>query len=266
MPVAKSVKRRSALRAALASTAENETITIDEMMVLWGTSKGTFVNTRNLIPHFPDAKFVGDRGVIHYPRKEAIEALIAWEERDDTAMAQKSERLNKLLGISDQEAVATPSLSDMAKASALRAEADARMVQQRLLIPKAEVQRTAARVLEIVSRTLGHLDAIADPHGKLAPATRTNLKIVGEQAQLRVYGELKDMLAPNVEPDIPERASKARKRPGEAGVPPVPRKRGGGVDKPPRDAPARAKRNNDRVGDKKSVSKRSGRAKGKVEP
>ena len=191
MGVAKSVKRRSALAAALASTADGETITIDEMMLLWGVSKGTFVNTRNLIPFFPEASFVGDRGVINYPRRESLEALIKWETRGDEGEKTKSARLRKMMGHSDDDdAESIISMSDMAKASQLRAQIEERMVVQRELVSRADEQKTAARVFEILSRNLSRLGSVIDPNGREKPEVRARLDQNGSNLLLALHREM----------------------------------------------------------------------------
>ncbi len=191
MGVAKSINRRKALAEALESTVKGETITLDEMMILWGVSKGTFVNTRNLIPYFPEAAFVGARNVINWPRKEALEALIKWEMRGDGEAKAKTQRLNRMMGLEngeDDEAII--SISEMSKASGLRADIEERMIRQGELVPISENRRVAGRVFEIISRNLSRLGSVIDPNGREKPELRARLDQNGSNLLLAIHREL----------------------------------------------------------------------------
>lgn len=191
MGVAKSINRRKALAEALKSTAKGETITLDEMMILWGVSKGTFVNTRNLIPYFPEAAFVGAKNVINWPRKEALEALTKWEMRGDGEAKAKTQRLNKMMGLDSEEGEdSIISISEMSKASGLRADVEERMIRQGELVPISDNRRVAGRVFEIISRNLSRLGSVIDPNGREKPELRARLDQNGSNLLLAIHREL----------------------------------------------------------------------------
>lgn len=251
MPIASPIQRRAALQAALKSTTRGETITIDEMMVIMSMAKGTFVNHRNSIPYFPDASVVGARGRLLYPRKKALEALWKWETRGDVVEKKLDARRKALLGQRDEvaEAVSLP-LSEMARASTLMADRDARLVQQRQLIALRDAQITAARVFESVQRLLSRLGAAVDPTGEFSGEIHARLDKAGRDLLLQVHKDMKDMLAPDAT-DRPSDAGRIGSGPRKPRAPRAPRPSGKRVAKPARHAAAKRADRNNTVGDRK---------------
>jgi hypothetical protein len=257
-----SVQRRARLAAALDSSVDGEFVTLDDMMAVWGVSKGTMVNTIKMIPFFPPQDHVGERNRVYYKRREALAALQKWEHRGDHVNADRQRRLNKIMGITDEEEAGALPIGDMMKASALRAEMEQRMVAQRALVAKADVANTGARVFEIISRLLSNLGTVVDPNGIYPAAVREAADAAGHQRLLRIHAEMKDMLAGNVHDAQPDGDRKARggsRKPGNARPSGG---RGGGMGKPAGHAPAAGRDNDKSVGAKRPVRQRAKRAPG----
>lgn len=260
----KSLGRRQRIKIAMDETVDGETITIDEMMVVMGLSKPSFVNLRDQVDRaFGFPKVLSEGRKHFYPRQPALQALLNWETRGDQASADKDARMRKLLGISDST---TPliSISDLEKASRLRAEIDQRLVDQGKLVAVADLQRTASLLYSVFSRPLSNLGTVLDPNGTYPAKVREGLDKLGKDLLLRMHKELGDKLAPNVEPDQPERSKPARAGSGKPRVPPKPRDGGAGVPKSARQPKAAGQRVDKRVGKRAPADQGKKRARGQV--
>ncbi len=231
------IRRRARIKEALRTTTKGETITLDELTAVYGlTSKGAFVNIRNVITDFPDPQVSGKRHF--YDRHLALQALDRFERRGDAVAAAKSDRIKALLGI-ETGGEALLNISDLQKASALRAEMEQRMKEQGLLIPVSEVQASYSRIFEILSRPLGNLGTVLDPNGLWPMEQRDAADKAGHEILLQLHAEVKDKLAPHAVITRPNRATKARKPAARSDAVEDGRKGRPGNPKPARHSPAR---------------------------
>lgn len=188
--------RRERLRIALDTAVEGETIKLDELAKVWGVGKPAFVNVRDRIDHFPAATIDGKTHF--YPRLKALQSLDRWERREDANNADKNNRIAQLIGV-ESAGAATMSLSDLTKASALRAEMEERMRAQGQLVAFAKLQTTAGKVFELLSRGLSNMGTVMDPNGAWSSDDRERADKHGRALLLRLHGEMKDMLGPDAD-------------------------------------------------------------------
>ena len=189
--ITESVDRRRRLQEELATATDGETITNTEMMNLWGVTKGRWSDLRNRMPDFPMPIVSG--GVQLYPRQTALERMWAWETRNDKTDKEKARRMAALLGVDDFSGV-LPSMSEMQKASQLRAEIEARMIAQGQLVRRGDVASLLARVFELQSKRLSSLGTLIDPNGAYPQELRDAADAAGNSLLMAMHGELKHML------------------------------------------------------------------------
>lgn len=213
--ISESVDRRRRLEEARRTAAAGETITNTEMMNIWGVSKGRWTDIRNNIPDFPTPIVTGNKQL--YPRLASLDLMWAWETRGDQVAEVKKKRMAALLGVDEVDG-SMPNLSDMAKASALRAEIETRMIAQGDLVPRAQVRRLSSQIGEFLSRRLSSLGSVLDPNGKWTPEARDAADKAGQEWLLRIYDEMKDMLAADAHAQ-PQGSRADRARPGQPGAP-----------------------------------------------
>lgn len=183
--------RRDRIAEALRTAKKGESIGLTELAKVWGVGKPAFVNVRDRIADFPAATQNGN--VYVYPRLKALQALDRYERRADDATAAKQARLAKLVGVPMEDS--RLSLSDLIKANQLQADIDNRIAAQKLIVPKAAVQSTAAKVFERLSRTLSDLGTVVDPNGQFTTEVRAAADKAGKELLLRIHADLKDMLS-----------------------------------------------------------------------
>lgn len=226
---AKDMARRARIETALAEAKTGQTIELLELAKIWGVGKPAFVNIRDKIdPPFPAPTVDGK--LYRYPRKKALQALDRWERRGDSAAAEKADRLARLVGADPETATSAFSISDLQKAHNLRIEMEARMREQGLLLARAEVQATAGKVFEILSRALSSLGTLVDPNGQWAPEDRAAADKAGEDLLLRIHAEMRHLLTPDATVSAP-RPDRNGSATGGAGRSGVSGKRSGGVGK-----------------------------------
>lgn len=195
--------RRSDLKAALKRAGTDDLLTLDACAVLWGVVKTRFVNVRNDIEAtigWPQPQ-PGPRNSFLYPAKEAIEKMLAYEMRHDDLAADRQKRIDKILGRTRRVGSKSPSdgyampVNEMATIHRLATEIEVRERNQRLYIPAAEVSATCGEVFAIFSEFCGDLDNRCDPNGELPAETRRRIRELGFDLQLRIHGEIKELLA-----------------------------------------------------------------------
>lgn len=200
--------RRSDLKAALKRTKPDDVLTLDACAVLWGVVKTRFVNVRNDIEAtigWPQAR-PGPRNSFLYPAGEAIEKMLAYEMRHDELANERQQRIDKILGRtrrvgskSASDGYAMP-VNEMATIHRLATEIEVRERNQRLYIPAAEVSATCGEVFAIFSEFCSDLDNRCDPNGELPAETRKRIRALGADLQLRIHGEMKDLLEADANP------------------------------------------------------------------
>jgi hypothetical protein len=223
--ISESVDRRQRMEEARRTAVDGETITNNEMMNIWGVTKGRWTDIRNRIPDFPVP--VTNGNVQFYPRVAALDRMWAHETRGDQVAATKAKRVAALLGV-EQPDGAMPSLSDMQRASALRAEIETRMIAQGELVPRAQVRRLSSQIGEFLSRRLSSLGSVLDPNGKWSPEMREAADKAGQDWLLRMYADLRHMLEPDADAQPPD-AGEDRGRSAKSRAPRARRVGGSGV-------------------------------------
>lgn len=200
--------RRQRIAEAQRTAAKGETIGLAELAKVWGVGKPAFVNTRDLIPSFPPATINGKEYL--YPRIEALAALDAWERRADAANAQRADRIAALIGFKPDDD--NLSISDLQKAYNLGVELEQRMIAQGQLVPRSEVNATAGKVFQLLSRFLSDLGTTVDPNGQFPPAVREAADKGGQDLLLRIHAEMRDMLTPHAQRTAPPSPNGKRAR------------------------------------------------------
>lgn len=221
-------KRLVDLKAALKRVKKGQTISLADCAGLWGVTRPRFVQKRAEMAGFPD--MVERQGNAHlYPARDAIEAMIAHIDRHQRANKSKASRLGALIG-SDQMAEHIAggfSIAELARANQLSAELEQRQRDQGLFVPVVDVQRTIGMVFSEISEFMSNLSNLIDPHGnRFTPALRAAVDAASHEQLLRVHGQLKGMLSPDVEPSPTRKpARKPRAAPARRkGKPSRPRK------------------------------------------
>lgn len=207
------IARRADLATALKRFKKGEQISLQDLAFLWGVSKARFVNVRNEITDFPDPVGKQGNGLL-YNAREAIEALVRHDKRNDQVIASKSSKVRRILGASaaDAEEDAPLPPSEMLALARAGAEVDKRLREQGTLVKFSEVQEIASEVFGELSNVLSKLSDSVDPNGRLPGTVRTLLDGQGKDLLLRMYAKLNDMLDDHVDV-VPDRAVPARKRP-----------------------------------------------------
>lgn len=213
-----STPRLSSLRAALKAAQPDDDVTLPVLTEIWGSSKGQFVKIRDQCMNFPPHK-TGPHGVLIYPARAALEALIAFDTKDDVAAEALARRQTALLGVArkagSRKGRATESfipIDQLAKAARLAAEIEQRERDQGEFIAKIDVERVIGNVFSIISGRLSSLETMVDPSSSLPLPQRHLINKAGRDVLLQVNAEVKDMLAGNVRRKSP----RARKTPGRA--------------------------------------------------
>jgi phage terminase Nu1 subunit (DNA packaging protein) len=218
-----SIARRADLAAALKSFKKREHITIEDLALLWGVTKARFVNLRGQIADFP-LPIGKDGNALLYEARPAIESLLRYESRNDTATAARSSKVARILGASAPDEESALPASEMLALARARAEVQKQQKEQGTLVTFAEVQEVAAEVFGEISNVLGKLSDSVDPNGKLPATVRAILDDLGKDLLLRSYNRMNDMLSDDVD-GHPPGATKARARPDRPRRAKVSRKR-----------------------------------------
>jgi hypothetical protein len=184
--------RRGRIATALDGTRNTkEQIGLSELAKIWGVGKPAFVNVRDRISDFPDATMNGNTYL--YPRKKALQALDRYERRNDARNDARGKRLAALVGGGIEES--SLSIGELMKANQLRADLQEDRERQKLLVPKSQVQSTAAQVFTILQRGLNDLGTLVDPNGQFPPEIREAADKAGQDLLLRIHAKMRDMLA-----------------------------------------------------------------------
>ncbi len=194
-------KRVKDLRAALKRAGADDLLALDECALIWGVSKPRFVTVRNQIAAFPDArpapKGLGlQPNAIVYPARAALEAMLEYAQRHETAAKAKVARTDAMLGRrrGADDAVTMHTPNELATINRTMIEIENREREQGLYIPLAEVQAVAADVFSEISDFVGGFTNKLDPHGVLAPDLRKRMDEIGREAQLSFHRRMRDML------------------------------------------------------------------------
>ena len=194
-------KRVKDLRAALRRAGPEDVLALEEVALIWGVSKARFVTVRNQIAAFPDArpapKGLGlQPNAIVYPARVALEAMLEYAQRHETAAKAKAARTQAILGRARaaDESIAMHTPNELAALNRTMIEMENREREQRLYIPVAEVQAVAADVFSEISDFVGGFTNKLDPHGVLAPDLRKRMDEVGREALLSFHRRMRDML------------------------------------------------------------------------
>lgn len=201
------VARRNDLKAALKRAKPDDLLPLDQCAVLWGVVKTRFVNVRNDIEAtigWP-APIKGPKNSYLYPATAAIQAMLDFEMRHDEINADRQRRIDVIVGRTrrvgskgNAESYMMP-VNDLAKLHRLAAEIEERERQQRLYIPKTEVEAVCGEVFAVFSEFCADLDNRCDPNGELPAGTRERIRELGSDLQLRIYREIKDLLEINAD-------------------------------------------------------------------
>jgi hypothetical protein len=237
-----SIAKRRDLQAALKQfRKKGDTIALQDLATLWGVTKARFINLRAQIADFPEP--VGkDGNALLYEAKPALEALLRYETRNDGVTAAKASKLAKILGATAGEAddsLLPP--SEMLALARARAEIQKQLLEQGTLVLFADVQETMAGVFGFLSNIHSKLSDSVDPNGRLPGPVRATLDRLGNDLLLRIYKDLNDMLADDVDRDA-SRTAKAGPKPNRPGSAKARRQR-------PKRSPPRARRAAARRGD-----------------
>lgn len=228
-------RRLNDLRAALKRVKPNELFSLDDVALLWGTSKSRFVTVRDQMATFPAPqpapKEMGLAPKAYvYPARAAIEAMLAHATRHEDIDRAKAERTAAMLGQRRVEGDAAPlhNVNELQTVNRLAAEIEERERAQGLYIPVAEVAAVAGELFSELSEFVSELANRIDPHGSLAPDVRLLIADQGKEALLLLHRRLKDMLRADAV------AKTNRDQADRAGQPRARRPRKGSVRQTPR--------------------------------
>lgn len=224
------VARRADLKAALKQFRKGQTITLEDLALLWGVTKARFINIRATIADFPDP--IGKQGnAILYEARAVLDCLLRHETRNDRAESSKSKKIARILGGSGETTEDDPlPATEMLALARAGAEVDKRLREQGLLVKFSDVQEIAQEVFGEISAFLSKLSDTIDPNGKMPTTVRSLIDASGKDALLRIYNRLNDMLTDNADRDAhPAKATRAR--PNRPRRPPVRREPKGRVRK-----------------------------------
>lgn len=203
------------IRGALKRAKAGDLLSLTDCAMIWGISKGAFVNVRNRMATFPDGQ-EGAKNTILYPAVAALNAMLEHETRADAAEQERQQRAAAILGMNGkrgrrkQEQVYLPP-SEMLKLSRLRAEIEERERNMGLYTKTADVRALLAAIFSIQTDCLGHLENKADPNGQWPAALREEVGKAGRACLLQIHRQLSHMLPPDADSG-PRRASKPRSK------------------------------------------------------
>jgi hypothetical protein len=209
-------KRLVDLAAALKKAKPKDVVTLETLSAIWGVAKPRFVTVARNFIDFPEP--VGKEGNAYLlPAQKCFRSMIDYLKRHQEASKSRATRLGALIG-SDQMAEHMAggfSIAELARANQLAAELEQRQRDQGLFIPAADVQRTIGLVFSEISEFMSNLSNLIDPHGnRFSPALRSAVDTAAHEQLLRVHGQLKGMLSPDVKPNPTRKpARKPRKAP-----------------------------------------------------
>jgi hypothetical protein len=208
--------RLASLRAALKAAKPTDDLTLDALTVIWGSSKGQFTKIRDACLNFPAHK-TGPHGVLIYPARPALQALIALETKDDKAAETLAKRQNAMLGSARRAAgrnakpaqVVVP-IEQLTKAFRLSAEIEQRERDQGEYVRSDDVARVLGNAFSIISGKLSTLETLVDPDGTMPLPLREMISQAGKDVLLQAHAAVKHMLAGDVRRN-PPRARKAQR-------------------------------------------------------
>lgn len=200
--------RRRDIEAALRRAKPEDYLRLDQLAIIWGTTKTNFVNVKALMPEFP-APIAGPKNAHLYPARAALKVMLAYEKRNDKVAADLEGRFSRIMGRTPAKggrgkAAREPEpmlpLNDLATASRVMAETEQRERDMGLYCPLADQASTAGLVFGMFSDFLSNLSTQVDPNGVLAPEVHAFLKIRGTELSLQMHGEMRDMLSGDAKP------------------------------------------------------------------
>lgn len=216
------------LQAAIRRAKKGDALSLTELAMIWGVSKGAFVNVRQKMVGFPAGE-QGPGNSILYPAAEALKIMLDYETRADEEERERQSRAAAIMGLNRKngrrpkaEVFLPP--SELLKLSRLRAEIEERERNQGEFVPRSDVRSTAARIYAVLSEHLGQLELRVDPNGLLPAETRNRIGAEGRKALLAIHSELSDMLGADVDHG-PGRTETARGPAGKPRAAPARRKR-----------------------------------------
>ena len=86
------------IRGALKRAKAGDLLSLTDCAMIWGISKGAFVNVRNRMATFPDGQ-EGAKNTILYPAVAALNAMLEHETRADAAEQERQQRAAAILGM-----------------------------------------------------------------------------------------------------------------------------------------------------------------------
>jgi hypothetical protein len=208
-------KRVADLEAALKRAKPRDRLYLEDLALLWGTTKPRFVTVRNAMADFPESvDRDGNRYI--YLAKPALQAMVKHERRHDSRNKIRADRAAAILGKTRGGGAAddnshTP--NELATLSRLAAEAEERERAQRMYIPAAEVYAVAGDVYAEISDFASRLSNEIDPHGELPAEVRVKIDKRGQDALLRCHRAMKAILTPNAQPVADRGASNRSGKP-----------------------------------------------------
>jgi hypothetical protein len=230
------LQRVKDLQSAIRRAKPDDKLSLTELAMIWGVTKGAFVNVRQKMMGFPAGE-QGPGNSTLYPATPALKIMLDYETRADEEERERQSRAAAIMGLDRKgpgrrkkaEVFLPP--SELLKLSRLRAEIEERERNQGEYVPRSDVRATAARVYALLSEHLGQLELRVDPNGLLPAETRNRIGENGRKALLAIHSELSDMLGGDVDhgPSGTETARGAARRTGAASPR---RKRKTGVRKP----------------------------------
>lgn len=215
-------RRVSDLKAALKRARPGALLSLDDLALLWGTSKARFVTTRNTIAGFPDPMpapkemRLAPKAYV-YPARPAIQAMLAYANRHQDLDRAKAERTAAMMG--ERRCVDSAPLhriSELQTINRMMAEIEERERLQGEYVPATDVAAVAGEIFSEVSETFASLSNKVDPHGEFPAELRLRMDEQGRAALLRLHRRMKDMLeadaVPNRNRDQAGKAGKPRAR------------------------------------------------------
>jgi hypothetical protein len=211
------------IQAALKRAKPGDELSLAECAMIWGVSKGSFINRREQMAKFPNAK-PGAGNSLLYPAQAALRAMLEHETRADEAERERQTRAAAIMGMSGgrgrrkvEEVFLAP--SEMLKLSRLRAEIEQREREQGLYAPIADLRNLLASVFGTLSETLGRLELKADPNGLWEADVRQAVQAAGRECLLLIHAQVSDMLGPDAD-NGPPRTKKPRGAASGSGLAP----------------------------------------------
>lgn len=196
--MAKSLATRKAdlIEAKKRFARSKKLLSLDELAILYGLSKGAFVNLRKMIPDFPDPA-ERKSNAYFYPAHAAVSALLAYVTRHEETQADHARRLRALAGppqdLGDGDAP-TLTANEQLKAYDLRQKLKEEAIEQGHLHRSDHCAAVSERVFSLISRTFGKPSDSMDPNGRWPAAVRAQIDKAGEALVLQCYNQMRDML------------------------------------------------------------------------